>query len=55
MTNKIRKILNIRDVFNKYYVPCLTLLIVFSNPKIKIKQLSNNYYRACEFVPFILL
>lgn len=34
--------MNIRDVFNKYYVPCFTFLIVSSNPKIKIKQKSKN-------------
>ena len=43
ITNQIRNILNIRDVFNKYYVPCFTILIVSSNPKIKIKQKSQNY------------
>lgn len=35
--------MNIRDVFNKYYVPCFTFLIVSSNPKIKIKQKSKNF------------
>ena len=43
ITNQIRNILNIGDVFNKYYVPCFTILIVSSNPKIKIKQKSQNY------------
>lgn len=35
--------MNIRDVFNKYYVPCFTFLIVSSNLKIKIKQKSKNF------------